>query len=195
MPMLDTTPYHERPRGEVEREQNCMRTIFKDVAPVDLVWEAFGGMGKTAQVIRECFPKADLIACDLDEQCVSMYNDAGFGKCLQVDALADIRNRAFSSMWGASLDYNRFTLKDLVTKRNPARLKLLQEVLQRKPRWVQLTDSARPYLHLNWQNYGLKTPGIDEYVRALSGELEKMGLRRATWAGHSRASYFMLEAK
>jgi hypothetical protein len=198
--MRDDTPYHARPAGEVLREQDCMRTIFREAPEAEHIWEAFAGTGVTAEVLRERFPRAVIEATDLDDDCVQTYNAKGYGRAYQEDALAHMGRRwsHFGDTWGVSLDYNKFTLFDLRETRSPTerwKLDLLRGVLARRPRWIQLTDSACRYLHLNWGNYELPLNSLDHYVVALERELRAQpygeAYRLRAWDKHHAASYHL----
>jgi hypothetical protein len=107
--MRDDTPYHARPPGEVQREQDCMRAIFAQAPEPVAIWEAFGGLGKTGKVLSERFPRALIHATDLDAGCVEAYNSLGIGLCTQGDARVFAREHLpdEATHWGISLDYNR----------------------------------------------------------------------------------------
>src|SRR4051812_7833479 len=115
--MLDTTPYRDRPKAEIAQEVSCMRQIFEKAAPVKLIYEAFGGTGETARVLAKQFPEAKIVAFDLDGPCVRAYNRKGHGKANKLDALVGLLEMERPTVeWGASLDYNRFTILDLERK-------------------------------------------------------------------------------
>lgn len=170
MGMRDDTPYHSRPLSEVRREQACMREIFKEAPEAGYIYEAFAGMAVTAEVLRERFPRSVIVATDLDAQCVASYNEAGYGTALQQDAVDWVKKNLpdEAGHWGVSLDYNKFTLMDLRGEKGRARWKLdlLERVIRSRPAWVQITDSACRYLHLNAQRaYGLVEDDFDAYVQ------------------------------
>ena len=71
MAMKQTTPYAERPKGERERELKCMEFIFGGVKKPPLeVYEAFGGIGMTAELMSRLWPSAFIQSTDLDADCV-----------------------------------------------------------------------------------------------------------------------------
>ncbi len=195
--MRDDTPYRERPAAEVAREQACMRQIFSAADSVDLIYEAFGGTGVTAEVLRERFPKVLLKAGDLDLECCKIYRErvSRPRTCLCIDAQCGLEVYAEElrgSSWGASLDYNRFTILNL--RRSPPdwKYKLLNRVMRLQPRWVQVTDSAVYYLHLNWSRYGLTDASPQSYIDQVSTEMRKRwGLELVDWAHHRAAAYVL----
>lgn len=195
--MRDTTPYHERPPGEVERERHCMARILEHARDVDTVFEAFSGMGVTSQVLHSRFPRAMMWGCDLDKTCADTFNRK-FNPphfCQHGDVMDVLPQLDLRPPWGASLDFNRFTLLDLRTSRTPWKRKLVEQVVDRRPRWVQITDSAVGHLHLNWGNYGLVGSSLMLYVMALSSELSPLGLRLVGYQWHSRATYLLYTTK
>lgn len=199
--MRDDTPYHLRPASEVKREQACMRAIFGKAPDVDYIWEAFAGMGVTAEVLRDRFPRAIIEATDLDEECVQTYNEKGYGTAFQENALSHLKRviPQPARAWGISLDYNKFTIFDLQGVREVTgerwKLDLFRRVLAAEPAWIQLTDSACRYLHLNWRNYGLPKNDIGDYVDALWGAVRAQPGGRpydlVDWAKHHAASYHL----
>lgn len=202
MVMFDKTPYHARPQKETEREAACMGQIFSQAAPVRFVYEAFGGVGLTARILRERFPHATIQSFDLDQKCCDLYNEAladSNTNCVCGDALAGLTDKALAprlvpKSWGASLDFNRFTVLDLQRREGIWKRQLIDQVCLRKPAWVQITDSAVCYLHTNWKRYGLPEKNLAAYVRALSmGLLKSYGLKLVTYANHSRATYLLFK--
>lgn len=190
--MRDDTPYHTRPASEVARERACMEQVLAAASPVPLVFEAFGGMAVTARVLRARFPRAKIWACDLDRQCVAEYNRVmdRNASCWEQDALEAVRGLRPGRCWGASLDYNQFTIMDLTT-RDGWRRELLSEVLGRRPDWFQLTDSAVRYLHLNFTRYGLRDRHLPTYVAALAAKFQGLGYALGGYASHSAATYLL----
>jgi len=195
--MKDNTPYRERPQREITREQQCMRVIFARAQPVDFIFEAFGGLGMTAQVMSEQFPVAKILASDLDADCVEIYNKElswAHADCIQSDALALFKTiRNFPNRWGASLDFNRFTIMDVFgRKESQWKVDLIEAVVERQPTWIQLTDSAVRYLHLNAKRYGCNPDPVD-YIHTLSQSLyERWGLNYVIHSGFYAASYILL---
>ena len=195
--MRDDTPYRERPASEIEHEQKCMRSIFAAAPPVSFIYEAFGGIGKTAQVLAERFPKVEVLSSETDAECVKIYNANSRTeriKCVHTDAmtlLSAIRQPA--NRWGASLDFNRFTLLDMKGRREGQwKVELIAAVMERKPAWVQVTDSAIRYLHLNYEKYGCaNTPS--SYHNKLARAFEKRwGLKLWCASYYHAASYLLL---
>jgi hypothetical protein len=195
--MRDNTPSRERPTKEIEREQQCMRSIFSHAQPVDFIFEAFGGIGKTAQVLAARFPHAAILAADLDADCVETYNrylNGNNAVAIQSDALklfASIKH--FPQHWGASLDFNRFTIMDVFGRREGEwKTNLIENVLDYKPTWIQITDSAVRYLHFHYKRYGCKLDP-DDYIAALNLALaERWGLRYVIHSRFYAASYVLL---
>jgi hypothetical protein len=166
--MKDDTPYHHRPTSEIERERLCKTFIFgHHLPPVAHIWEAFGGIGLTGQILAQACPQAHLYAVDLDTTCVKMYNKAlaGRGKAVVGDA-ADYIAKWDKLNWAASLDFNKFTLLDL-TERVCWRTALIDEVVSHQPKWIHISDSASKYLHLNWRQYGISGPHLLTYLNKL----------------------------
>lgn len=199
-PMTDRTPYRERPLRERLSERRCMQTIFEQAPQVDHIFEAFGGTGDTAEVMRATFPQAQIHSFDLDADCCAVYDARQIPRATitQGDAVAGARvlgHHLDGELWGASLDYNRFTILDLHSRRT-WRSELLWEVMGRRPLWVQLTDSARPYLHLNWHRYpGVQAKSNADYAWVFSKRVEELwGYRLLSMSFHSRATYFLFVA-
>lgn len=195
--MKDTTPYASRPAAEVERERACMTHIFNWAPPPEVIWEAFGGVGVTMEVMAKRFPSAAIRACELDPGCVEAYNARSRTLCLnatceQFDASKfDLEGWPLlrRASWGVSLDFNRFTILDV--RRNTWKVQLVRRAMAMRPAWIQLTDSARPYLHLKWEkSYGLPDRQPDTYVSALASEL---GTRVLAEAHHRAATYLLME--
>ena len=199
MVMRDDTPYRERPERERAHEKRCVGELLRHASPVDTVWESFGGLGDVAVQLTDRFPQAHVIACDLDQQCVDMYNDRMRREGRR--AMASGRDARLgppdlAGRWAASLDFNRFTVMDLVTDRAPWKRDLLAAVLQAEnpPQWVHLTDSARRYLHLNWARYGCADGELATYVERLDGVLrDRHGWHVANYVGYHSATYLLLE--
>lgn len=194
--MRDDTPYRERPPAEVQREQDCMRAIFAVAPPVDRVFEAFGGLGRTAEVLVQRFPDVRVDSWELDAECVRRYNALGMSRawCNWGDATVAAQSWNPAESWGASLDFNRLTVMDLRGRRSGRwKVELMDILVSRGPLWFQLTDSAAPYIHLNWERYGLRSPSMVEYCRTLAREVRRRypGYRRAAVAGHRSATYFL----
>lgn len=198
MAMRDDTPYHLRPPTEVKREQACMREIFQKAPEAGYIYEAFAGMAVTAEVLRERFPRSVIVATDLDAQCVDTYNEAGYGTAFQQDALDWVKKNLPDEAhhWGVSLDYNKFTLMDLRGDPGRANWKqaLLKAVIKSRPAWVQITDSACRYLHLNAvRAYGMDGPDFPAYVDKFQSHIYDLGWRydlRAV-SKHHAASYML----
>jgi hypothetical protein len=197
--MKDDSPYWTRHPKEIAREQACMRAVFRHAREVPMVFEAFGGIGVTAQVLIEAWPGVHIIATDLDAKCVEQYNAHGWALARSQVGDAVVVAKALyvpgGSPWGASLDYNKFTIMDLHGRSSGRwKVELLREVMERKPAWVQITDSAIRYLHLNWERYGCDDKGLDAYLAVLGKALyEQFGLVLKSEAHHSAATYILLE--
>jgi hypothetical protein len=193
----DDTPYHERPPREIAQEAACMAKIFAKAKPVDVIYEAFGGIGATAEVLRRRFPKAQMWAFDIDAQCCQMYNRAGDGRmwCAQMDALAGFEKLHLSGNFGAVLDFNRFTLLDFARPAGRWKRHLIQAVLAREPRWFEITDSAVCYLSTNWRRYSLAENSLQAYVDKFKVEIQKQwGYTLRDYAAHRAATYMLFEA-
>lgn len=207
MGMTDLTPYHERPPSEIAREVACMDFVLTQARPVPLVFEAFGGTGETAQVLRSRVKPDGIRAFDLDAMCVATYNARHGGRAFRAtkgDALAGFRSlsrwRHEREHWGASLDYNKFTLLSLTHPSGPQSWKreLLREVLAQNPTWIELTDSAIRYLHLNFKSYGLRSPTLSSYLARVAEAVNQITASSYTYhiaaaAHHSAASYLLLQ--
>jgi hypothetical protein len=190
----DDTPYRDRPEGEVRREQECMRRIFAAAPPVRLIWEAFGGLGKTAQVLSERFPQAEIQATEIDAACVDAYNRLSLpnATCYRASAL-EFGFSPAGRAHGVSLDFNRLTLLDLWGRPEGCwKVGLVERALRTGPLWLQVTDSAASHMHLNWKKYDILVPTVEGYVGRFSRELrERWELRLLAWSGHSRATYML----
>ena len=179
-------------------KQACLRALYERAPEVSAIWEAFGGIGVQAEVLRERWPQAFICATELDEECVEEYNRNGWGECTLSDCLTWLRLSVMGSKqrWGISLDYNRFTILDLWGRRSGWQFKveLLQEVVARRPAWIQLTDTAVHYLRLNWQTYKLPSQELSDYVIALSTELERrFGYKVTAYRNRHTSTYLLLE--
>lgn len=201
MAMTDGTPYRLRPQKEIQREQDCMRRVFERAPPVARIFEAFGGIGITAEVWRDTHPKARVESWELDEECVQTYNARNLprAKAFVGDALVAARAlpRKGRGELGVSLDYNRFTLGHLRGTQpmdQGWKIVLMREVMSRRPLWIEITDSAAPYLHLNWDGYGLRRPDLDVYVRVWGRAFTDLfpGYAYRTHAGHHAATYILM---
>ena len=174
-----------------------MRQIFAAAPPVQFVYEAFGGIGATAAILREKFPDAIFHAFDLDQKCCDLYNRAakGMAFCVRADATEGLSKLRFEGgALGAVIDFNRFTIMDLERKEGAWKRGLLQSVMERKPAWVEVTDSAVCYLATNYKRYGLKEKSVEEYVDKLGVEFrERWGYGVQAWANHRAATYMLLE--
>jgi hypothetical protein len=194
--MKDDTPYRERPATEIEHEQKCMRSIFAAAPQVPFIFEAFGGLGKTAQVLAERFPKVQVLSSETDAECVQIYNTTRPTtriSCVHIDAMALLGGiRHPPRKWGASLDFNRFTLMDLQgRKEGQWKIDLIAAVVERKPAWIQVTDSAIRYLHLNHQRYGCQnTPKA--YQSKVGRSFQKRWNFGLSAAAHYHAASYLL---
>lgn len=167
--MKDDTPYHLRPAGEVSREAACKSYLFGRAQQVADIFEAFAGTGMAAGILLEAQPGARLSSVDLDPECVDAYNRRHQGSSATAvvgDASEFIQNWSPTGPWGATLDFNRFTLLDLTGRLN-WKTALIDEVIIRRPDWIHITDSAAKYLHMNWRSYGLEDAEFLSYVRKL----------------------------
>jgi trans-aconitate methyltransferase len=70
----DTTPYRTRPCNQVLAEQAAISRLVADAEPVSFIYEAFGGVGLSTAVFQARFPDAQIVAFDLDPECVRIYN-------------------------------------------------------------------------------------------------------------------------
>ena len=165
--MQDHTPYHARLTSELERERRCKEFIFEHVPQVEHIFEAFGGVGIVGQLLAEVCPKAQIWATDLDSVCVARYNKAmnGRGHAIAADATEFI-TQWDKPNWAATLDFNKFTLRDVVA-RMCWRTALIDEVVSHQPVWLHVGDSACKYLHLNWKCYGISDHHILTYLNKL----------------------------
>ena len=83
--MKDNTPHRLRPATERPVKQACLRALFERAPEVSAIWEAFGGIGVQAEVLRERWPQAFICATELDAECVEEYNRNGWGECTLSD--------------------------------------------------------------------------------------------------------------
>lgn len=172
-----------------------MAKIFEKAKPVDVIYEAFGGIGATAEVLRKRFPEAQMWAFDIDAQCCQMYNRAGDGRmwCAQLDALEGLQKLQLG-IFGAVLDFNRFTLLDFERPAGRWKRNLLQSVVNRNPRWLEITDSAVCYLSTNWRRYSLAENSLQAYVDKFKVEFQKRwGYTLRDYAAHRAATYMLFE--
>lgn len=189
MAMKETTPYHERPAREIEREVACMRTIFRKAPPTEMIWEAFGGTGQTTRALLDIFPSAVIVACDLDQACVDAYNRVS--PHFASSQVADARTFDPGQVEGVSLDFNKFTIYDL--RKRTWKRDLVERAAGLASHWVQITDSAVRYFHLNWHRYGLAERSLAQYVDAVAREVEPMGLQLVAWDNHHAATYILFK--
>lgn len=199
MAMSDKTPYWKRPAKEIEQEVACMRQIFRAARPVSFIYEAFGGVGATAAILREQFPTAIFHAFDLDARCCELYNRSakGMALCVQSDAAVGLSKLNFQGgTLGAVLDFNRFTLLDFARPEGKWKRELLTAVMDRKPEWVEVTDSAVCYLKTNWKRYGLPEPTLAAYVEKLRVEFKaRWRYDLKAWSNHRSATYTLWSRK
>lgn len=195
--MKDNTPYRTRPPSEIEHERCCMRDLFRSAPVVPLIYEAFGGIGLAARIWLVQFPQTTVISSDLDKKCVDQYNAMRLpnAHCSHVDALVSLQETILPKEWGASLDFNKLTIFDLRgRKEGKWKIQLLEEVFKRSPTWVQFTDSAVRYLHLNWHRYQLPKNNLVDYISAVSQELhERYHYSITTYSNYYAASYFLCQ--
>lgn len=191
--MKQDTPYRELSGAEQSRELVCMRTVLADAAAPKLIYEAFGGVGMTAALMRELWPRAAIHSWELDPQCVEVYRARKLPNATITKG--DTRYAGFTKLFdAASLDFNQFTILDLTRRAGKFQFDLIGAALRPKPKWLQLTDSAVSHLHLNWAKYDIGGPVWEEYVQRLSAAMtERFGYRIVSSAHHRRASYFRLE--
>lgn len=172
-----------------------MRAIFARAPGVNFIFEAFGGLGITAKVMVERFPNAHILAADLDGECVELYNSvlSKNANCIQSDALDLLRTVQNFPPWGASLDFNRFTIMDVFGRpEGKWKTDLIEAVIERRPAWIQITDSAVRYLHFHHRRYGCK-PDPEDYIQTLSQAMDdRWGLNYVTHSSFYAASYLLL---
>lgn len=193
--MKSTTPYWTRPASQRDHKARCMGSILSRATPVPLIYEAFGGIGITATILSRLFPYSKIRSFDIDKKCVQFYNDQHIqnARALCEDSLLGFRTLKPTGEWAASLDFNLFTILDITRKRNRS-YPLLASVVERRPRWIQLTDSAVKYLHLNYESYGLKASNSEHYVARLNKELgERWGLEHVAHEGSTSATYLLYQ--
>lgn len=195
--MTDRTPYSTRPASEVARERECMRSIFASASYPETIWEAFGGVGVTGQVLHERFPRAVLVASELDLQCTKNYNELGIGVCRCMDARQFYQEvyRHGTNKCAVSLDFNRLSLLDVRGRPGAEwKVKLLGDVLQTADVWVQVTITGSSHMHLHWQKYDLPRPDLGLYIEAFGREVQTRWNRRlVAHASHYSASYLLFE--
>lgn len=174
-----------------------MRQIFKQASSVDFIYEAFGGIGSTANILAAQFPGALIRASDLDQKCCDIYNQkmGPRGYCILMDAALNLKAMNPNSSFGVVLDFNRLTLLDLKGRKEGVwKVDLLNETFTRKPSWVEVTDSAVCYLGTNWRRYGLASKSLEEYIKLFALEISKRwGYGLKTWTHHRAASYMLFE--
>jgi len=203
--MTDKTPYYSRPAKERAREAACMRHVLAGAEAPDVIVESFGGIGMTAQIMRDFWPGASIYSSDLDTACAQEWNaklqtQNPLRYCDNDDALSVLQKLAPTiqppQKVGVSLDFNRLTLLDLEKGREDDwRLELIGEVLELRPSWIQVTDSACSKLHLNWRSYGLERPGFIDYINKLDEWWQqRTKYKMMAVARHHAASYYRLEA-
>lgn len=197
--MNDETPYHTRPPTEIEQERCCLETIFAAAPPANFIFEAFGGVGLAAGIWARKFPRARVESWDLDERCVELYNadpdKHPNARCYRGNSMvAALQLRMERRSWAASLDFNKFTVMDLWGRKSGKwKVDLLRTLVGKGPKWFHITDSAAPYLHLNWKRYGLEERDLAAYVLLLANEVTKLwpDYRLEKWDAHHAASYLL----
>lgn|SRR5262245_32174574 len=177
-----------------------MRSIFAGAPKVSFVYEAFGGLGRTARTLAERFAGVHILSADLDQGCVDSYNQFNqtnmYLRCVQMDARALLNSIThLPADWGATLDFNRFTIMDVQGRKEGRwKIELINAVMARRPqpRWVQVTDSAVRYLHLNAHRYGCD-PEPKDYIRTLGRAMKhQWGLKLVGHSHYYAASYLLL---
>lgn len=174
-----------------------MCAVFGAAPPVTFIYEAFGGIGKTAQVMAERFPKAMVSSSETDEECVRIYNDTRATprvSCTHTDALSHLSSiRRLPPNWGASLDFNKFTLLDLEGRREGQwKIDLIAAVVARNPTWIQVTDSAIRYLHLNTKYYKCANNATAYQTKVGKTFQKRWGYGLAATSHYHGASYLLL---
>jgi hypothetical protein len=191
----DDTPYRTRPPSERAHERRCMEELLGRAEAVPTIWEAFGGVGDTGEVLRRLMPGATVYASELDLDCCLEYRRRhGKDSCTHGDSLERARRLQPQGPWAASLDFNRLTIMDLRGRREGGwKVDLINEVLARGPRWCQITDSAVRYLHLNAvHRYGLPTAERADYVQAVAEAVRaRWNYRLQCYTGYHAATYLL----
>lgn len=192
-PVRQDTPYSERPSSEQDCELDCMRQVLGDAAVPHIVYDALGGTGMVANLMHELWPGSVIYSWELDGRCVRRYRARRLPRAFVFQG--DTLDAGVPGFDAAVLDFNLFTLLDLTRgNRGQFQKALLEKVFQRHPKWVELTDSAVPRLHLNYRSYGLAEPDWERYCDLLSYRLDAdWGYRIVSRSHHHAASYYRLE--
>ena len=195
--MRDNTPYRERPASEIEHERKCMCAVFGAAPPVTFIYDAFGGISKTAHVMAERFPKAKVVSSETDLECVRLYNQSRLTErieCTHTDAMSLLSGiQKMPPNWGASLDFNRLTLLDLEGRREGRwKVDLIAAVVARNPSWIQVTDSAIRYLHLNHEKYKCANNAKAYQTKVGKTFQKRWGYGLAATSHYHAASYLLL---
>lgn len=202
MVMKQTTPYHERPAKERLRELSCMNFVLSAAPKPTVVYEAFGGIGMTAELMSNLWPNALIQSTELDLDCVAQYRARGLKNATCYPQSCEtlfhktFKNRA---KLGITLDFNQCTVLDM--RRDGFQRDIIRRAIAMDPAWIQITDSAIGKLHLNWPSYGLRvgkwTPKGKEAAR-IAYWCEVWSALNAQWpcllkkvAHHSAASYLL----
>lgn len=193
--MKDDTPY-DQPLRVLAQKQISMEWVFREAPSVDYIFEAFGGLGITTLEIAARFPKTPIISVEADTGCVEKARVRTAG-CrvthIQGDALISMRTWAPPGLRGISLDFNQFTLLDLVTRSGWRKL-VLREALKLYPMWLHLTDTSRSKLHLHWKRYGLENGDYFTYINALDDWFQdNANMRIMRGARRHTSNYLLLQ--
>lgn len=128
--------------------EECLALIPED--GVKTVLDVRYGLGGWARTVRERFPRAKIVGFEIDAATV---NNAWKDKGVNLSASAWTGVGVGSDL--LLCDFNVGTIKSRET------VDTLTKVVQ--PRWVIFTDVACVKIHLNYRNYGLISPDMDEY--------------------------------
>lgn len=168
-----------------DKNNTYLRLLLKKLPKPKRMLEVFGGVGNITKIIMEIFPGVPVESWDIDPRCVELL-----GVIPGVTArLGDSTELAVAKKGdGVFVDHNMLTLKTLQNDLNG----MLSRILSGKPSWVQLNDSARSKLHLNFKSYGLENDLLETYMGAYDKMLLPYGYKVYSHLGHFRATQIIL---
>lgn len=181
----------------------CWEKLVRDIkskSGIDRVVELFGGIGRSTVIIQNELEPCEHVVYDISDVMVEHLSQLfGWRQAIHVGKLDSLQALVDGMKLDAdfvSFDINHFTIRSLYKEQTIT--DALRQVFASTPSFVELTDLALPYLHLNKKLYSqLSGCGVDDfsdYIYALSQIIEsRWGYGITFVAHHSNVAAILLE--
>jgi hypothetical protein len=187
--MKDTPPVYKISVQDDYLNRMALVNVVEDAPQPTRIVDMFGGLGKFCFELIRRFPGVPIVQYEIDDRCVEYLRvfDRPGVTVIQGDALKLFKPQLGD---GVVADFNLLTLK---RAQNEFR-EFFFDCFKAQIKWLIVTDSAPSKLHLNYRNYGCKSPSIDEYIYEWSKWVKEWGYRIARFTrAHFRSTLLLIE--